>query len=238
VLVGGTWKIGKTDMILYISEWLRKLKSYHTSSMTNKDGTPYDMPLVSEVASNIDTFGTYPLITDLVSLRQWIYGSKSRKLYIFDEASEHLPNTRGMTSKSVGFKQLIPEISKAHARMAIVGHALLKVDSTLLDETWCKGIFIKKDLKTVEVISHLLPHQYTFRDLERTNIPFDPDLLAPFTEKPAGSLVFKEEDKQKLWNWVNGMSPETLGMHRMQLNRLVRKYMKIFLERDGNMSHT
>jgi hypothetical protein len=190
------------------------------------------MPIVKEVASNIDTYGTYPQITDLVSLRSWLYQTQNRKLYIFDEASEHLPNTRGMSNKSVGFKGIIPEISKARARMIIVGHALLKVDSTLLDETWCKGVFIKTELKSAELISNLISEPFTLNKIPPTTIPFDPYVLAPFEERPRGNVYFKDEDKQLLWRWVNGSNYKDLGLAPMQLHRKLKKFVMANLEKD------
>lgn len=131
ILIGGVWKSGKTDFSLYIAETLLKLPL--------GDGT-----VISEVASNIDTKGTFPVISDTVSLRTWLYSNSKRKLYIFDELNEHLAARRAMTGKNVGFISLIPEISKAHARLLMVGHQLLTVDKTFLDDIWCRGIFIKK----------------------------------------------------------------------------------------------
>jgi len=87
VVIGGSWKTGKTDFSLRISELL----------------TQYG--IVSQVASNIDTLGFYDQLTDAISLKNWLYRSQARKLYIFDEASEHLPNTRGMSgSDFLGLK--------------------------------------------------------------------------------------------------------------------------------------
>lgn len=230
VLIGGAWKTGKTDFALKISEDLRRIPFKETESDPDKK-------LIEEVASNIETFGTYPMISDLVSLRQWLYSNNKRKLFIFDEASEHLPGRRAMSSKNVGFIQLIPEISKAHARLIVIGHQLLKIDQTLLDETYCRGAFIKLDLKKAQLISHLFQAPIVFKDIPPTTIKFDPYAIAPFTEKPSGKLFFKDTDKQLLWDWVNGKSIKQLNIHPMQLNRLVRKYIRNSLENEFHLSH-
>lgn len=225
VLIGGTWKSGKTDFALKISNDLKNL-DYKGKK------------LINEVASNIETFGHYPKISDLISIRQWLYGSNKRKLYIMDEASEHLPSRRAMSGKNVGFIQLIPEISKAHARMIVVGHQLLKIDSVLLDEVWCRGAFIKLELKKAQLISHLLPQPYVFRNIPATTIKFDPYAIAPFTEQPEGSILFKDADKQLLWDYANGKTYKELGLHPMKMSRLLRKYVKSTLENDFHLSHT
>jgi len=228
VLIGGKWKTGKTDFALFIAETLLKL--------------PYGQgggTMITEVASNIETNRKdFQYIFDLVSLRRWLYGSNKRKLYIFDEASEHLPSRRAMASKNVNFIQLIPEISKAHGRMIVIGHQLLTIDKTLLDDVWCRGVFIKINLKKAELFSSLFIQPFVFSDIPPTSIKFDPYSIAPFQEMPSGKLIFKDKDKQVLWEWSNGKSVKALGLHAMQLNRLLRKYIRNSLENDFHISHT
>jgi hypothetical protein len=226
VLIGGVWKSGKTDFALYIAETLQKIP-FADSGETK---------IITDVASNIDTKGHYPYVYDLVSLRQWLYSNNHRKLYILDEASEHLPGRRAMSTKSVGFIQIIPEISKAHGRLLVVGHQLLTIDKTLLDEVWCRGAFLKLGLKKAQLISHLLPRPYAFDNIPRTSVPFDPYSIAPFQEQPSGKLLFKDKDQQLLWEWSNGKNYKELGIHSMQLNRMLRKYVKITMENANHIT--
>lgn len=229
VLIGGKWKTGKTDFGLKISEDLKKLPSKH--KQTNPK---YNSTVITEVASNIDTDGHYPQIYDLVTLRQWLYSNSHRKLYIFDEASEHLPSRRSMSSKNVGFIQLIPEISKAHARMLVIGHQLLKIDKTFLDEVWCRGVFIKKNLKNAQLFSGLIVKPMIFKNIPPTSISFDPYAIAPFQELPSNKVLFKEEDLQLLWEWSNGKTYKELGVYPMQLHRKLKKYVHKTLENQLN----
>jgi len=176
VIIGGTWKTGKTDFGLKITEDLIKLG------------------IVTEVAANIDTKGHYPQITDLISLKQWLYGTRNRKLYIFDEASEHLPNTRSMCGKSVGIKSLIPQVSKAHGRMIIIGHNIKKIDAEAYDTTWCRAL-IMKPLKPytympARIYSPLFAKPILLSKISPTKISFDPYTLAPFTERPESTVYF------------------------------------------------
>lgn len=230
VLIGGTWKVGKTDFGLYISEWLKRIKSWTPG--------PSNITIISEVATNIDTFGAYPQITDLISIKQWLYGSKRRKLYICDEASEHFKNRRSMSNKNVGFMDLIPQISKAHGRMIVIGHNLLKVDSELLEETWCRGVFLKETLKSAHLLSNRVPGDLTFENLSRTSIKFDPYDIAPLTERPQGIAYFKDADKELVWKWANGATYKTLGLAPMQLHRKLKKFVLSVLESDLNTKHT
>lgn len=137
VLIGGNWKTRKTDMALLIAEICLKRPSWFN---------PQHRTLVTEVASNIDTLGAFPMITDLISLRQWLFESSKCKLFLFDEANVHLPSRRAMSGKNVAVVQLLAEISKAHARMIVIGQNLLSFDKEFLNDVWCRGIFIKQNL--------------------------------------------------------------------------------------------
>lgn len=227
VLIGGKWKTGKTDFGLFIAETLLKMLFGQGA------GT-----MISEVATNIETDNKiFKHVYDLVTLRQWLYATNKRKLYILDEASEHLPSRRAMTKKTVSFIQLIPEISKAHARMIVIGHQLLTIDKTFLDEVWCRGVFIKKNLKTAQLFSGLIVKPMSFQNIPPTNIKFDPYAIAPFQEKPSGKVIFKDEDRQLLWDWSNGKTYKDLGVHPMKVNRMVRKYIQEMLEVELHGSH-
>lgn len=210
VLVGGIWKTGKTDFALLIAEKC------------------LDLGLVKEVASNIDTKGHFPMITDLVTLRHWLYATNKRKLFILDEGNVHLMSRRAMSGKNVKVVSLLGEISKAHARMILIAQELLRVDKEFLNPTWVRGVFIKRNLKKAQLVSHLLPKpSYMIRDIPPTSIPFDPYAVAPFTEQPADQVMFKDEDMQKLWLWTEGSSWRDLEFnHPQQFNRWLKKQVK------------
>lgn len=182
--------------------------------------------------------GHYEQITDLLTLKQWLYSNNRLKLYIFDEASEHAPCSRAMSSKNVGIKAIIPQVSKAHGRLIIVGHNLEKLDKELLNETWCKGIIQKIGqpfhYKTAMVISPLLPQVFKLEEIKPTKINFDPYDLAPFTERPEKGVYFKDEDKQLLNDWANGKSYKELGLHPMQLHRKLKVFVRRTLENSLN----
>lgn len=221
VIIGGTWKTGKTDFALKISEDLKNLG------------------IITEIATNIDTYNHYPQISDLISLKQWLYSTRNRKLYIFDEASEHLPNTRGMSGKSVGIKGIIPQISKAHGRMIIIGHNIKKIDAEAYDTTWCRALIMKPMKPYIYfpaiVYSPLFPKPISIKQISPTKIKFDPYSLAPFTERPEKQIYFKEESKQRLWTWSNGATCKELGINNMQINRLLRDYVHKTLELEYNV---
>lgn len=144
-----------------------------------------------------------------------------------------------MSNKSVGMKGLIPQISKAHGRMIIIGHNIAKVDKEAYDETWCRAIIMKPSkpytYTPAIIYSRVLPHPFRLTKISQTTIKFDPYDLAPFTERPEKQVYFKEESLQKLWEWSNGKSSKDMGMSRMQINRIARDYVKRTLEEKSNM---
>jgi hypothetical protein len=220
VVIGGTWKTGKTDFGLKISEDL------------------FELGLISECASNIDTKGHYPLITDTVNLKQWLYATSKRKLFIFDEASEHLPNTRGMSGKSVGIKGLIPQVSKAHGRMIIIGHNISKVDAEVYDKTWCRALIMKPltpyRFTPAIVYSNLFVRPFKISSISPTKIAFDPFTLAAFSETPINGVFLKDKDKQLLLDWAHGSNYKQLGLMPMQLHRRLKAYVLSSLEAQLN----
>ena len=204
----GPWKLGKTDFGLWLAENLLRLN------------------IVSEVATNINTEGTFTEISDLISLRHWLHSSGSRKLYILDELQEHAYRRKAMTGKNVGIVQIFPQISKARARLIGIGQNLMKIDKDIMDDTWVHGVFIKKNRKIAQLVSHLLTKQYVFRTIPKTTVPFDPYEIAPFTQHPKPGVVFKEEQLQKIYDWATGKSYRELGFdHPMQFNRWIRRTM-------------
>lgn len=216
MLIGGKWKLGKTDFALYIAETLQKIK------------------LINKVASNIDTQNVYPQITDLVTLKSWLYETKFLKLYILDEANLHLQKRRWMTSKNVGLIKLLPEISKAHARMIIVAQEIFEIDNILTNPTWVRGIFIKEKLKKTRVISSLLPHEFVFHNVPKTTVPFDPYSMAPLTENPDITNIFKDKDYNTMFEWAKGKNYASCGFnHPQQFNRWLRKNVLKLLEQHG-----
>jgi len=227
VLIEGEGKIGKTDCGLWISEKLLKISIRQNETLVSSS---------EDIASNIDTKGQYKQISDSFSLKQWMYSNNHRKAYLMDEANEYLTNLRVMSALNVGFTRLLPQVTKAHCRMIIIGHDFQGIDKNILRHAWCKGMIRKTGLKTAEVISNLLPRIYSFKNIPRTTVRFDPYAIAPFTEKPEGKLFFKDSDKQLLWTWSSGSTIEKLGIKAMTLNRLVRKYVRGTLENEFHAS--
>lgn len=206
--VEGDWKTGKTDFALFISEVL------------------LENSVVEEVASNIHTEDHYPQISDTPNLKVWLNSSKKSKLFIFDELNENVGSRRAMSSKSVDIISILPEISKAKARIIGLAQDLSGVDSTFRKRVWAKAYFQKfitseSKVKNVRVFApSFLKNRYEFFDVPRTTIPFDPYLIAPFLEKPNVKTAYYDVNITRFANWVKGMSWKDNGFkHPQEANR-------------------
>ncbi|MEM3629109.1 MAG: hypothetical protein QXE06_07035 [Candidatus Bathyarchaeia archaeon] len=217
VLIVGDWKTGKTDFALLIAERLLELE------------------IVKKVASNIETKDPrITFISSLERLKQWLHMDKIRKLYILDEAGVHIPRRTPMKEKNVQAIQLLPEISKAHARLIVVAQDPDGIDSQFLNPVWCKAIFVKDSLKNARLISDQFETVIKLNDIPQTTIAFDPYAIAPFTlTEPLRmpTWVLKDEQYKILWQWaIEGKSVKTIGIHAMQLNRILRKFVANILK--------
>lgn len=216
----GDWRTGKTDTSLLIGHLGLK------------------WGLLDKVGSNIYTYDNPQVayVNSFGSLRRWLHADRTVKLYIFDEALEHLPSRRSMSRKSVNVTmKLIPELSKAHGRIIFCSQTD-KVDSTLLDSAFLRAVFKKKSKKVMQCGSKLF-EPLSFHGLPRSPIRFDKDRLADFWE--AEAIVFSDLteamkvakariDGKSFW-WIR----DNLKVHPETAKRHVRKILKAFFEREA-----
>ena len=212
VLIAGDWKTGKTDFALLIAERLLELG------------------IVKKCASNIETKDPrIEFVSSLERLKQWLYIDKARKLYILDEAGVHIPRRTPMKEKNVQAIQLLPEISKAHARLIVVAQDPDGIDSQFLNPVWLKALFVKDSLKNARLISDLFETVVKLNDIPKTTIPFDPYAIAPFALSEPFKVpewVMKDDNYKLLWEYaVNNKSIDQLKVHPMKMNRLVRHFI-------------
>ena len=233
IVLVGKWKVGKTDFSLWIAEKLLKWN------------------IVKKIASNIKT--NHPditFITNIQDLRRWLFADTTRKLFILDEVTVHLPRRRAMTRQNISALQILPEISKAKATLLLITHSLRAIDQAFLDETWLRAIIYKVGLKPnkektryaihhARIVSPLLPEgEVIIKNIPPTNIDFDPYAVAPFTVYPE-KRAFSNPELQILWEWAVNKKPcRELGLHHQQLNRIVRRFVKFVLQKTEIFSNS
>ena len=220
ILMLGNWREGKTDTSLLIAYLALK------------------WGLIDKVGSNIYTYDNPQVayVNSFGSLRRWLHADRTIKLYIFDEALEHLPSRRSMSRKSVNVTmKLIPELSKAHGRIIFCSQTD-KVDSTLLDSAFLRAIFKKTSKKVMQCGSKLF-EPLTFTGLPRSPIKFDKDRLAEFWEAEVMAFsdlseemkVAKARMEGKSFSWIR----DNLHVHPETAKRHVRKILKAFFEKEA-----
>ena len=208
----GDWRTGKTDTSLLIGHLGLK------------------WGLLDKLGSNIYTYHNAQVdyVNSLGSLRRWLHADRTVKLYIFDEALQHLPSRRAMSTKNVSVVSLVTELSKAHGRMIFCSQTE-KVDSQLLDSAFLRAVFEKKSKKVLRCGSKLF-ESLTFTGVPRSPIKFDKDRLAEFWQ--VESIAFSDlSDEWKVGNArIEGKSyswiRDNLNIHPETAKRHVRKLLK------------
>lgn len=220
LLMLGEWETGKTDTSLLIGHLALK------------------WGLIDKIGSNIFTFEN-PMVDYVNSfgrLKRWLHYDRLTKLYIFDEALQHLPSRRAMSRKNVDVMGLVTELSKAHGRIIFCAQTE-KVDSNLLDTEFLRCVFTKyvsKEDGFSMICGSRLFKPVTFTHLPKSPILFDKDRLAEFWEAEAIQYsdlseemkVGKARMEGKSFSWIR----DNLDVHPETAKRHVRKLLKAFFE--------
>jgi hypothetical protein len=222
IIVFGPWKTGKTDLGLLISEL----------AIMNE--------VVHDVKTNIGQ-DRYNQITDFETLKEWLHGQGQYKdlkhvikLYVFDELNVHAIARRSMTKKNVTLETILPEVSKAKARMLLLCQNPRQIDRILKDRTWLKGAIQKVSLRK----ANLFCPKVSFRKIPINGIPptsikFDPYLTAPMTLKPdISDMDIENTELRSLYMYARGLiKAKDIKEHPEQWNRFYRKWLRFLIEK-------
>jgi len=215
---------GKTDFALLIMEILAKYNA------------------MKNFATNIKVYkAPFPIqhITNLQHLEFWCRNVRGRKLFILDEAGKTLRRRRAMSVINIKVLDQLQILRKFMLSLIIVCPHEKYIDSATLGSDVLDAIIIKPNYKNPKVcIYHDLMEEIEiwFTEIPRTSVHFSTWDVAPFKlkgEKP--TPTFSDKSLNILWEWSHGKTYKEIGLHRMQLNRLLRKFVKETLE---NKCHT
>jgi hypothetical protein len=221
ILVWAPWKKGKTDFSLLMGE----------IALANE--------IVGDVKTNIDN-DTWAQISDMQTLTKWLHSDglysdmkELIKLYIFDELNVHAPARRSMTKKNVALETILPEVSKAKARMILICQNPKEIDKILKDKTWLKGGFEKVSLGTAK----LFCPKIRLRPIRIGNIPpshiqFDPYTTAPMTLYPdVSNLEIENIELNQLYMYARGLiGARDIHNHPQKWVSHVRKWLGTLIE--------
>jgi len=223
IQIFGRRETGKTDMAFLICEIL------------------FDAGVIEHFATNTRIYHSrFPIerITSLEELERWSEETKGRKLFVFDEMGKAMSRRRPMASINLNIIDKLQVLRKHKLSIIGIAPADKYVDSISLGSDVLDAIFEKPNYKNPKVALYqdLLDESWqTIVDIPATSVDFDEWDVAPLTERSAGKLPkFKDEDLEKLWKWSHGATAKDLGLFPMQINRLVRKFVKDALEHKYN----
>lgn len=225
IIILGRRGAGKTDLALLISELL------------------YELGIVNHVSTNIKIYESpFPIvaITNLDDLRFWAQERKGRKLFVFDEIAKAMPRRKPMASLTVELLNEFQILRKYKLSVVATTITEKQTDGAILDPSIVDGFFEKPNYKNPKLALYQDQLEDLFsewKELPSTNIHFDTYSSAPFTKHgKTRRPKFKTEELEKLWDYAHGVTYKDLGMHPQQMARLIRKYLKEYMERDIHSS--
>ena len=223
IIIKGRRGSGKTDFALLIAEVL------------HKNG------VIKNIGTNIKIYESpFPIeyITNLEDLEHWAITVRGRKLFIFDEAGKTLRRRTPLSKINIEILDKIQIMRKYQLSLIFITPHEGYIDSAIFGTDVLDGVFTKTD-KNVSIAIYE-DRLYGFhRDLFHippTSIKFDTWDSAPM-KKRSDKIKFKDRDLQLLWEWAHGKGYKELGLHPMQLNRLLRKFVRGVLENKVHASH-
>jgi ABC-type sugar transport systems, ATPase components len=225
IIILGRRGTGKTDLSLLIAEIL------------------VGKGLFEQVATNIKIYDSpFPIksIMNLEDLKYWCKNTEGRKLFIFDEIGKGMTRRRPMSSLNVKLIHQFNTLRKY--KLSIVATTINEkyVDSAILGEDTLDGFFFKPNYRNPKVAlyqDNLEDLDLDLYDIPKTTVKFDTWDSAPFAEhSPNTKAHFNDKDLEILWRWSNGHTIKALGLHRMKINRLCRKYIRESLDAKFHVS--
>jgi len=221
----GRRESGKTDFSFFICEIL------------------FSLNVIRHFATNTKVYeSSFPIerITNLPDLEHWAITLPGKKLFILDEAGKSFRRRTPMSKLNIELLDKVQILRKYKLSIIMIAPHEKYLDSATLGSDVLDGVFIKPYFKNPKVGIYediLEPFKITINNIPRTSVKFDTWDVAPFNAtKPPEKPKFQEKSLNILWEWSHGKTYKELGLHRMQINRLVRKFIKEVLENPQHKS--
>lgn len=229
VMIKGEWKCGKTDFALRIAEDLLK---WH---IIEKVGS--NIPVTIDEYSYLH--GKYTYITNMPTLKQWLWQDRIDKLFIYDESVSSASNRRSMSGLNVAWLDVVSQLSKGKGKLIAICHTEDYLESVFYNPTFLRAEIEKLDKKRAVIHSPLLPDPRTeIYDIPRTKLVFDPYRIATFkNEGEVQANAIGRENSRVLLAWLENPNFGTVGrlhgLHQEQVKRIIVKEIKSLISR-GN----
>lgn len=198
--------------------------------------------MIDQFASNIKIFDTpiinYEYIDNLEDLTSWCQTRQGKKLYIFDETGKAIRRRTPMSKLNIEVLDQIQILRKYELRIIFIAPANTYVDSAIFGTDVLDYIITKpsNENQKIALWNNLnREEEIIFTGVQKCSTKFDSFDIAPFTKtSPNKKSRFSDENLNLLWDWSNGASYKTLGVHNMQLSRILRRFVKAELEKQLN----
>ena len=221
VFVTGRHGTGKTDFSLLIAEILLKngiIKKFG-SNIKVLDAKGYD----------------YTYITNLISLKEWLYPKHEHKLFILDEAGINVDrrNPLGKLNKQIRYLGFL--IRKFRGKLIFISQRSKDIESTFADTDIWLATFRKLSKTEAILVSNVFPDPIHFYDIPKTSLDFDTYDIALFTAEPSlNDLEPKTFERKILYEWLESGSIHKVakahGLFAQQVKRIILNEVKAILQ--------
>ena len=220
VFITGRFGNGKTDFSLLIAEILLK----HN--------------VIKKFASNIKVLDAqnlpYTYITNLVSLKEWLYPKRIPKLFILDEAGINVDrrNPLGKLNRQIRYLGFL--LRKFRGKLIFISQRSKDIESTFADTDIWLATFKKISKTEALLVSNVYDEPFYISDIPRTSIKFDTYDIAPFTTEPKyDELETQSFERKILYEWLEcgsyGKVAKKHGLFTQQVKRIVLEQVKAIL---------
>ncbi len=188
-VVTGEWKTGKSDFALFLAV----------------DELRDRLDVVDAVGSNIQTDDPgVAYINNFVDLKTWLFRDRKRKVFIFDEALKAAPSRSAMSKLNVKWLEFVPELSKARTHLFVITQEEAYMEKLFLHPTFIRARWVKRGLKTVDLISRLNREVCRFNDLPKSKVNFDPYCIATWQMEPTSEASIVDDDIRIALEYARG----------------------------------
>lgn len=219
IYIKGRRGTGKTDHSLFISEIVQANN------------------LVKDFATNIKIYkAPYEIdyITNLDDLTDWCNVGTRRKLFILDEAGKSLRRRTPMSKLNIELLDKLQILRKFKLSIIMIAPDEKYIDSASLGSDVLDATIDKPEFNNPKIAIYadlMLRKIEGFSNIPATSIKYDTWDIAPFTlHRQIPKVQFSDPELRVLAQLGQGVKYSDIGLHPQQINRIVRKFCRVYTD--------